>query len=76
MKAEKHTYHVRAFVPDPRGGDNYFTYDGTVDRSAPIDSGKEYDVLLQGLSDHVFKQTGVRCSPNSFSLQSVQQVNH
>ena len=73
--SEKFTYHVKAITPDPRGGDNYFTYDGTVDRDSPIDSGEQYDILLQGLSDHVFKETGVRCSPNSFSLQSVQAVN-
>lgn len=76
METGKYTYHVRAFVPDPHSGDNYFTYDGTVDRSEPIDSGKQYDILLQGLSDHVYKEMGVRCSPSSFSLQSVQQVSH
>ena len=76
MKTEKYTYHVRAFVPDPRGGDNYFTYDGTVDRLVRIDSGDQYDILLQGLSDHVYKEIGVRCSPNSFVLQSVQRVDH
>lgn len=75
MESAKHTYHVKAFAPDPRGGDNYFTYNGTVDRSQPIDSGDEYDVLLQGLADHVFIETGVRCSPASFSLQSVEKIS-
>lgn len=74
METRKHTYHIRAFAPDPRSKDNYFTYNGTVDRSVPIDSVKQYDVLLQGLSDHVYSETGVRCSPNSFSLQSVKQI--
>ena len=65
------TYHVKAIAPDPRGGDNYFTYDGTVDRDAPMDSSEQYDFLLKGLSDHVWKETGVRCELNSFSLQKV-----
>jgi len=75
MKTQTYRYHVLAFAPDPRGGDNYFTYKGTVDRSRPIDSGKEYDTLLQGLSDHVHKETGVRCPPNRFALQSIRQIN-
>lgn len=75
MTTGKHTYHVRAFAPDPRGGDNYFVYNGEVARSDPIDSGDQYDLLMKGLSDHVLTQTGVRCSPQSFALQSVQRVD-
>ncbi len=70
--AEEYRYQVKAFAPDPRSDDNYFTYNGTVDRSEPINSGEQFDILLQGLSDHVHKQTGVRCPPNSFSLQSIE----
>lgn len=29
---------------------------------------------MQGLSDHVLKETGVRCSPASFSLQLAQEI--
>jgi len=59
-----YSYHVKALAPDPRGNGNYFTYDGTVDRSTPINTGEEYQKLLQGLSDHVFNQIGVRCPPS------------
>lgn len=74
MDRQPYQYHVKAFAPDPRGGDNYFVYDSTVERSAPIDSGEQYEILMQGLSDHVLKETGVRCSPASFSLQLVQEI--
>jgi hypothetical protein len=72
---QSYRYHVKAFAPDPRGGDNYFVYDSTVDRSAPINSGEQYELLMQGLSDHVFKETGVRCPPDSFALQLVQEIS-
>lgn len=69
-----YTYRVRAFAPDPRGGDNYFLYDGTVDRAGPIDSAEQFDILMNGLADHIFAQTGVHCSPQSLALQKVELV--
>ena len=69
-----YTYRVRAFAPDPRGGDNCFLYDGTVDRGGPIDSAEQIDILMNGLADHIFAQKGVRCSPQSLVLQKVELV--
>ncbi|PXF31062.1 hypothetical protein WH50_11890, partial [Pokkaliibacter plantistimulans] len=75
METGKYTYKVSAFAPDPDSGERYFTFNGIVNRSELMDSERQYDILLQGLSDHVHSVTGVRCSPNSFALQSVQQVS-
>ncbi|WP_434676681.1 hypothetical protein [Pseudomonas sp. D3-10] len=69
-----YTYHVKAYAPDPRGGDNFFTYDGTVDRDEPLSGESEFDALAQGLSDHVFAETSVRVSPNRFVLQQTELV--
>ena len=59
-----YTYHVKAYAPEPRGGDNFFTCDGTVDRDEP----------LSGESEHVFAETSVRVSPNRFVLQQTELV--
>ena len=69
-----YTYHVKAYAPDPRGGDNFFTYDNTVDRDQPLSSESEFDALAQGLSDHVFAETNVRVSPGRFVLQQTELV--
>ena len=69
-----YTYHVTAFAPDPRGGDNYFTYDSTVDRDSPLCNETEFDALAQGLSDHVFSETEVRVSPGRFVIQKSELV--
>lgn len=66
------TYHVKAFAPDPRGGDNYFTYESTVDRDAALSNGREYDALAKGLSDHVYAAIGVLVGPGSFVIQNVE----
>ena len=42
------TYHLRAFAPDPRDGDCFFYYDDKVDRTWPIDSGEQFDLLMKG----------------------------
>jgi hypothetical protein len=70
-----HLYHVKAFAPNPSKDNDYFTYDGAVKRAERLNSGKEFDNLVQGLSDHVFKQTGVRCSPQSFTIQTILLVD-
>lgn len=70
-----YTYHVKAYAPDPRGGDNFFTYDGTVDRDQPLSEECEYDALAQGLSDHVFAEINVRVSPGRFVLQQTELVS-
>ncbi|MEN1260475.1 hypothetical protein [Pseudomonas aeruginosa] len=67
-----YTYHVKAFAPDPRNEKNYFTYDSTVDREAPLNNGHEYDLLAKGLSDHVFAETGVRVGQGRFVIKSVE----
>ena len=59
---------------DPRGGDNFFTYDGTVERDEPLSGESEFDALAQGLSDHVFAETNVRVSPKRFVLQQAEFV--
>lgn len=67
-----YTYHVKAFAPDPRTADGYFTYDGTVDRDAALSNNQEYESLAKGLSDHVFVKTGVKVSPASFAFEKVE----
>ncbi|MHC5208776.1 hypothetical protein [Pseudomonas chlororaphis] len=69
-----YTYYVKAYAPDPRGGDNYFTYDSTVDRDRPLSDETEFDALAQGLSDHVFKETEVRVLPGRFVIQKTELV--
>lgn len=70
-----YTYHVKAYAPDPRGGDNFFTYDSTVDRDRPLSDESEFDALAQGLSDHVFAETNVRVSAGRFVLQQTELVS-
>jgi hypothetical protein len=68
------TYHVAMYVPDPRQVGSYFTYDGTVCRETGLHSGVDFDVLLQGLADHIFAQLQVRVKPQSIVIQLIELI--
>lgn len=70
------TYHLRAFAPDPRDGDCFFYYDDKVDRTWPIDSGEQFDLLMKGLSKEVCNLYGVYCPPDSFILQELNLLGN
>lgn len=69
------TYQIRMYVPDPRGIDKYFTYDGTVDRTAQLDCGREFDALLQGLVDHIYSYHKVRVNPQNIVIQQIELID-
>lgn len=70
----KFTYHVQMYVPDPRGVGQYFTYEGTVSRETGLNSGNDFDILLQGLAEHVGDQYQVQINPQDIVIQRIELI--
>lgn len=65
-------YSFEAYAPDPRGGDNFIKCGGEVGRNKLIDSGLEFMRLMEGISDHIFGEIGIRCRPESIRLHKLE----
>lgn len=63
------TYRFAAYVPDPRGGDNNFTYDDLVTVRGSPSNQNVLDVILKGFTDHIFSQTKVRVKQQKIVIQ-------
>lgn len=74
MTSEPVIYLYDAYAPNPKKSDDYFHCSGEVSRTKIIDSGKDFDFFLQGISDHIYKETGTRCMPSSIRLHKLELV--
>jgi hypothetical protein len=69
IKMADATYRFAAYVPDPRGGDNNFTYDDLVTVPASLTSASAREVIVNALPDHIFLKTKVRVDPQYIVVQ-------
>lgn len=69
------TYRFAAYCPDPRGGDNNFTFDDYVDVPARLKPSLVQETIVSAFPDHVLRSTGVRVDPQYVVVQLLELVN-
>lgn len=69
------SYHLAAYCPDPRGGNNNFTYDDTVDVAANLKPALVRGEVVNALADHIEAKTGVRVDAQYVVVQLLEKVD-